>query len=194
MTSKNVIALFGDEVNTDSPDARMPEFAEVFEQHFDYIWSSCRRLGVPAKDAEDIAQEVFVTAFRRLPSFDPTRPIRPWLFGIAYRVARGHLRKARHRYEVELTCADPASDGPDPALAFERATQRAMVIWALGQVGEKRRAVFILHDIDETPMAEVASALEIPLHTGYSRLRRAREEFAAAVRRHLRKTETKGAS
>jgi RNA polymerase sigma-70 factor (ECF subfamily) len=56
-----------------------------------------------------------------------------------------------------------------------------MVLRALGRVPLARRAVLVMHDIDEVPMREIAEALSLPIFTGYSRLRKARREFEAAV-------------
>ena len=64
---------------------------------------------------------------------------------------------------------------------FEAQT-RELVLAALERVPLERRAVFIMHEIDEIPMGDVAQSLSIPLFTGYSRLRRARVEFETAVR------------
>jgi RNA polymerase sigma-70 factor (ECF subfamily) len=63
------------------------------------------------------------------------------------------------------------------------AEDRKLVLAALDAIEMDRRAVFVLYEIDEVPMEEVARSLGIPVNTGYSRLRLARAEFAAAVKR-----------
>jgi RNA polymerase sigma-70 factor (ECF subfamily) len=163
--------------------AECPQFDGIFREHFDYVWASLRRLGVADADRDDVAQDVFVTAYRRLGSYDTARPIRPWLFGIAARVAADHRRLARHGREVSEPCPERPAREPGPERALEAAEARDLVVAALGRVGDERRPVIILHDIDEVPMVEIARALSIPLHTGYSRLRKARRELADAVRR-----------
>lgn len=169
--------------------ASTPPFEQIFDDNFDYIWSSMRRLGVAGADAEDIVQELFITVHRRLGTYDPDRPIRPWLFGIATRVASDYRRLARHRREVfeggrgYKDAPEQPSAEPAPDHRLERAEAQALVIEALQGIDEKRRPVFILHDIDGVEMKEVAEALSIPLHTGYSRLRKARREFADRARR-----------
>jgi RNA polymerase sigma-70 factor (ECF subfamily) len=70
---------------------------------------------------------------------------------------------------------------------FARMQDRALIERALEHVALDRRPVFILHELEECPMKEVAELLGIPLFTAYSRLRVAREEFASAVRQ-LRQT------
>ena len=71
--------------------------------------------------------------------------------------------------------------GPDEALQAKQA--RATVMRALERVPLRRRAVLVMHDLEEVPTAEVAAALSIPLFTAYSRLRKARKELEAALRR-----------
>src|SRR5688500_13501181 len=64
-----------------------PTLAEAFERGFPYVHKSLRRLGVRDADLEDLAHDVFVVAHRQLERYDPERPLLPWLFGIAVRVA-----------------------------------------------------------------------------------------------------------
>lgn len=160
-----------------------PDFETIYSDQFDYVWASLRRLGVRPADMEDVAQEVFVTVYRRLPSYDPQRPLRPWLFGIAMKVAAAFRRRMHHRREVYHLPGDVQSGEPDPEQLAGASEARQIINTALQSIADSRRPVFILHDIDQQPMREVADALSIPLHTGYSRLHKAREEFAAAVRR-----------
>jgi RNA polymerase sigma-70 factor (ECF subfamily) len=170
--------------STDVMDAEADgRFRAVFEEELDYVWTSLRRLGVEARDLEDVAQEVFVAVHRHWGEYDRTRPIRPWLFAFAARCASDWRRLARHRVEVVgVPEGERAAAAPGADEVLERARERRLVLAALGQIDGDRRAVFILHDLDECPMKEAARVLGIPLFTGYSRLRVARQEFTAAVR------------
>jgi RNA polymerase sigma-70 factor (ECF subfamily) len=163
--------------------ARGGPFRAVFEDQFDYVWTSLRRLGVDFRDLEDVAQELFVQVYRRIDAYDPARPIRPWLFAFAVRCASDWRRLARHRVEVLGDARERALDAPGADEAIARAEDRGLVMLALEHVEIERRAVFILHELDECPMKEIAESLGIPLFTAYSRLRVAREEFTVAVRR-----------
>lgn len=165
------------------PAPATPAFRAVFDAELQYVWNVLRRMGVRAGDLEDLTNEVFVAVHRGLATFDATRPMRPWLFGIAFRVASNHRRQARHRYEVADDAAaavDPA-DGPEEHLASGQARQ--LVLDALEALDLDLRGVLVMHDLDGHPVPEVAAALGLPLNTAYSRLRLARERFAAAVRR-----------
>jgi RNA polymerase sigma-70 factor (ECF subfamily) len=160
---------------------------DAFQSEFDYLCRTLRRLGVGSDDIEDEAHEVFLVLKRKWSDYDPSRPLRPYLFGIAFRVVAAWRR--RHRREVALTFeeVESAVGGPDDALEAEYA--RKLVLAALSRIPLPRRSVFVMHDIDEIQMRDITKALSIPLFTGYSRLRKARREFEAAVKA-LRKGES----
>lgn len=158
-------------------------FRSVFEAHAGYVAASLGRLGIAPSDRDDLVVEVFVRVHREITRYDESRPIRPWLFAFAARVASEHRRLARHRREVLGSGPDIASttDAPDRRLETEAA--RRIVECALDALDDDKRAVFVLHDLDETPVPEIARVLSIPEGTAYSRLRAARAEFTSAVRR-----------
>jgi RNA polymerase sigma-70 factor (ECF subfamily) len=160
-----------------------PDLAAVFDEHFDYVWNALRRLGVRQSDLEDVAQEVFLRLHKRLDDYDSTRPMRPWIFGFAYRVASDHKRLARHRVEVMGSTLEPADPARRADERLEANEQRALVEAALEAVELERRAVLVMHDLDEIPIPAVARELGIPVNTAYSRLRLAREDFVAALTR-----------
>jgi RNA polymerase sigma-70 factor, ECF subfamily len=169
--------------STAAPTASPPPFEQIFEAEVSYVGQSLLRLGVFERDVEDLTHDVFLVVYRHLADYDPGRPLRPWLFGIAVRVALGYKRRAGHRSEV-LGVADDAEDVvPSAEEQMEAHQARELVIAALREVDEQRRPVLIMHDIDECSMPEIAEALAIPLNTGYSRLRLARADLADAVKR-----------
>jgi RNA polymerase sigma-70 factor (ECF subfamily) len=159
------------------------DLREVFRVHAPYVWNTLRRLGVLPADLEDVTHDVFVQVQRHLVEYDPARPIKPWLFGFAFRVASQHRRGARRRPEPEGAAVNVIDPGalPDERMAAEQ--DRRLVVAALGAIDGDRRAVFILYEIDGMPMDEIARSLGIPVNTAYSRLRVARAEFASAVKR-----------
>lgn len=167
-------------------DAQTALFRGLFEEHAAYVWNTLRRFGVRQADVPDQVQEVFLVLFRRLASgeFDASLPARPYLGAIAFRAASDHCRRASTRREVLDGEEAPISSGaPRADELLASAEERDMVLRALADVPEERRAVFVMHDIDEIPIPEVARAMEIPLNTAYSRLRLARQDFAKAVSR-----------
>lgn len=153
----------------------------AFEKELDYIFRTLRRLGVAASDVEDLAQEVFLALRRSWSEYDQSRPLRPYLFGIAFRLAAAHLRKRRR--EVMLQVVEASHAGPSPEDVLQSKQARTLVLAALEKIALPQRAVLIMHDIDDVPMTEVASALSIPRFTAYSRLRKARQLLETTLRR-----------
>jgi RNA polymerase sigma-70 factor (ECF subfamily) len=162
-------------------------FREIFEQEYAYVRGSARRMGIREGDLEDLVHDVFLAVHRKLDQFDPARPLRPWLFGITYRVVTG--KKRRFGYTRERVMDDEALEAVDACPGadeqMEAEERRRIVHEALGALDDDKRAVFILHDLEEVPVPEVARALEIPTNTAYSRLRLARGEFREALGRVL---------
>jgi RNA polymerase sigma-70 factor (ECF subfamily) len=162
---------------------RQLNMGAAFDDHFDYLWNALRRFGVHEADLEDLVHDVFLKIHLRRTDYDSARPLRPWLFGFAYRVAADYCRLARHRVEVPYAHIDVADPERPVDERIEAHEDRALVNDALESVDVDRRAVFILHDLDDVPVPEIARALGIPLNTAYSRLRLARADFAAAAKR-----------
>jgi RNA polymerase sigma-70 factor (ECF subfamily) len=137
---------------------------------------------VAERDAEDLAHEVFLVLHKELHKYDPGRPIRPWLFAFCFRVASHYRRKARREVIDEATPElEDTTEGADALVDRER--RRQLVLLALDALDLDRRAVFVLHELDGVTCEQIARTLEIPVGTVYSRLRTARQEFAAKVTR-----------
>lgn len=160
------------------------ELDALYREQVEYVWATLRRLGVAPGDLEDVAHEVFVIVHRRSSDFDATRPVRPWIFGIALRTASRYRRSARRRREVSSDSLPETSDGARGAQgALEQRDARRLVFEALDRLTEDQRVVFVLHELEGRAVPEIAADLDIPLNTVYSRLRSARERFTSAVGR-----------
>jgi RNA polymerase sigma-70 factor, ECF subfamily len=153
----------------------------AFELEFDYVYRSFLRHGVNPADAEDLAQDVFLVIWRRWADFDTGRPLRPWLAGIAFKVASEHLKR-RRRCEPRAFI-DPPDQAPagEELLAATRA--RALALRGLIALPEHQRALIVLHDLDGVAMREIARTFGVPLFTAYSRLRSARRAFSDEIAR-----------
>ena len=136
---------------------------------------------MPSRDIEDVVHEVFLVMLRRWQDYDHMRPVRPWLFGIAFRVASAQRRKHTREVLGDSVEAEDLAARPDELVALGET--RHLLLKALGQVPLERRAVLVMHDVDEVGMREVAAQLGSPLFTAYSRLRKARKELDAALAR-----------
>ena len=162
----------------------------MFHHHYDFVWRSVRRLGVSPEAVDDATQEVFVVASRKLDAIEAGKE-KAFLFGAAIRVA-SDSRRARSRRRQE-----PADDQPEPIDATPAAGElvdqkraRELLDGLVGQLPEDTRPVFVLFELEGMTMAEIASCLDLPAGTVASRLRRARELFAAHVARlEARRTE-----
>jgi RNA polymerase sigma-70 factor (ECF subfamily) len=163
-------------------------FDELYDQNFDFVWRTLRRLGVPDADLPDVAQEVFVVVHRRLGSFVERAKVTTWLFRIAVRAARDRRRKAHVRREVSgedwLAREPDRTEGPLGVL--ERRDDRALFDRAISSMDLEQRAVFCAFELEGMTGQDIALALEIPLGTVYSRLRLGRERFRAFVLRATR--------
>lgn len=160
---------------------------DAFQRELDYIHRTLRRLGTAPSEVEDLAQDVFLALRRSWSQYDPSRPLRPYLFGIAFRIASAQHRKTRREVPFGIVEVDDAGPSADDALQTKQA--RALVLAALERIPLPRRAVLVMRDLDEIPVEEVASVLAIPLFTAYSRLRKARRELEAAVRRIMKEAD-----
>jgi RNA polymerase sigma-70 factor, ECF subfamily len=170
-------------VETLTDEARSAAFSSIFRSEFSYVWTTLVRMGVRTSDVEDLTHEIFCRVFRQLGDYDPARPLRPWLFGFAFRVASDYRRQARHRRELSGTNFEPADAAPNADDQLVSAEEHARVEIALREVPFERRAVLMLHEIDGYTIPEVASALRVPLNTAYSRLRLGRADLTAAYRK-----------
>lgn len=167
-----------------SPSERARAFRALYDTHAAFVWRNLRRLGVSERDVEDRVQEVFVVAHRRFGEFvDRGHGPRAWLFQIALRVA-SDARRHRRRHPVDPdggVAQERQSVEAPQAAAVARREALDMLDRALSTIDVGRRAVLVLHEIEQMTAPDIARALDLPLNTVYSRLRVARVELDAAL-------------
>lgn len=148
-------------------------------QHLDFLWRFACRMGVPPSIAEDIAQDAFVVAASRIDDVLPGKERSFLVSTVVHKVRRERTRAAKHE---EMT-VEPAAEiaHPDDLLDDERA--RRLLDMALASLDDDLRMVFVLHEIEEETMADIAQMLDIAPGTVASRLRRAREDWQKATSR-----------
>jgi RNA polymerase sigma-70 factor (ECF subfamily) len=156
--------------------------AEVYAANARYVWTSLRRLGVPPADLEDVCQEVFVVVHRKFAGFDGRSQVRTWLYGIALRCASSY-RRSRARREVLSAELDAESVDAAQLESVEKKDARALLDDVLDTLDDDKRAVFVLYELEELPMSEVAEAVGCPLQTAYSRLHAARQKVKHEIAR-----------
>lgn len=160
-----------------------PDFRRLFEEHARYVWRVLRRMGVPEADVPDVAQEVFMVVRRKLDRIHALGSARAFIYGIAVREASDLRRSARVRHE-RLTPIPPEEAVPAPQQDdVERAEAATLLKSTLERLDSDKRAVFILYELEELDMREVAEAVDCPLQTAYSRLHAARKAVTAAFER-----------
>jgi RNA polymerase sigma-70 factor (ECF subfamily) len=168
---------------------------ELIDTHYDFIWRSLRRLGVADGDVDDATQQVFVVASRKLAAIRTDRE-RSFLFQTALRVAADNRRTHRRRREVAEDHLKNRDQWPDPAPAPDDVVdlQRARVRLAeiLDEMPLDIRVVFVLFELDEVTIAEIAWLLDLPEGTVASRLRRARILFREAAARIMETPASRG--
>jgi RNA polymerase sigma-70 factor (ECF subfamily) len=166
--------------------------AALFHEHAAFAWRLLRRLGVPDADAEDACQEVFVTVHRRLASFEGRSSTRTWIYGICVRVAADYRKRAAaRREEASQRPPDQSVDAHQEDDVAGREA-RAPLDRVLDELADDRRAAFVLYEIEELSLKELAAVLGCPLQTAYSRLQAARREVEEALRRLRAKEDARG--
>jgi RNA polymerase sigma-70 factor (ECF subfamily) len=173
-------------VHTGLPQPTIPESTclEAYDRELDYLFETLRRLGAFPCEIEDLAQEVFVVLHRNWSTFDTGRPLRPYLFGVAFRVVQAHRR--RRVREVPYPALDPEDLGSSPDDLLESKRSVSLLMAGLQHVPLRRRAVLVMHELEGVSIADVAKRLSITRFGAYARLRKARRELAKAVGRLLR--------
>lgn len=170
--------------SAEPPPVLATDCIEAYNQELDYLFETLRRLGAGPREIEDLAQEVFVVLHRHWPTIDKTRPLRPYLFGVAFRIVCAHRRRRKREIPHAALEAEDSSVSPEGQLQSKESV--ALLMAALDRVPLPRRAVLVMHELDGVPITEVAQRLSISRFGAYARLRKAHRELAAAVRRLLK--------
>jgi RNA polymerase sigma-70 factor, ECF subfamily len=173
----------------------LPPFDVLYAEHFDFVWRTARRLGLPEAAAEDCVQDTFIVLHRRLADYDGTTPLKRWILGMTVRVAADHRRRWKRK---EAPCVPHASDSngdlllasasPTPSADLETAESLRLLDAILGELDEDKREVLVLSELEEMTAPEIAAVLGVNVNTIYGRLRAARSDFEAAYTRHRART------
>jgi RNA polymerase sigma-70 factor, ECF subfamily len=159
-------------------------FRELFERHRLEVTRLVYRMTHGSQDLEDLVQEVFIQVHKSLPTFRSEARVSTWIFRIAVNVVLMHRRAARTRplmlvSKGEPTLIDTASM-PDDQLARQRRVEALYRL--LGQIGEKKRIVYFLHELQGLSPQEIAHVVGAPVLTVRTRLFYARREVLALLR------------
>jgi RNA polymerase sigma-70 factor, ECF subfamily len=161
---------------------------EIFRAHARFVWRVLIGLGVPERDAEDATQQAFLVLDKKRGELSVGTAVRTFLYGICLRIASEYRRRPHVRRE-QLVAEPP--DAVAPATQEASAADHealARLDRALALLDDKKREVFVLYEIEELPMPEIAALVGCPLQTAHSRLRAARETVLAELAKAPQRT------
>ena len=161
----------------------VPSFREVYDTHFSFVWRAVANRGVPHSALDDVVQEVFLVVHRKLPEFEGRSSLRTWLAGIVRRAAADHLKKRGNQLLARDELDDYPADRDEPSVVVEKRAAIQLVEELLSKMSEAQREVFVLYELEQIPMAQVAEIVGCPLQTAYSRLHAARATVEATAAR-----------
>jgi RNA polymerase sigma-70 factor, ECF subfamily len=153
-------------------------FERLYADHFRGTWRMLKRLGVHELHLDDAAQEVFLTAWRRLSEFEGRSSERTWLYGIAIRVASDWRRRKQKANELPASTGVARGD-PEGAAQHKEAVEQLHAL--LSQMDDEKREAFVLVELEQLSAPEISEALGLNLNTVYTRIRAARLQFNALV-------------
>jgi len=158
--------------------------AQLVTEQFPFVWRLLRRMGVPESDADDAAQQVFIVLSQRIEQVRVGAE-RAFLFSTAMNVgARARRNRMRKREDFGDDLEQQLGHDPSPEELVDRRRARQALDALLDEMPLDLRVVFVLFELEQLSTAEIAELVGVPLGTAASRLRRAREDFAARVARH----------
>jgi RNA polymerase sigma-70 factor (ECF subfamily) len=159
----------------------VPAFEQIYDDNSVFLWRALRGLGVAEAQVDDAVQEVFMVVHRRLADYQPQGHIRSWLFAIAMRVAQDHKRRARRKPTVPLADEPGIAGGESPFEQVARNQALAFVERFLDTLNDEQRALFVLSELEQMRVPEIAELLGENVNTVYSRQRAIRKLFAEAL-------------
>ena len=158
-------------------------FAQLVEAYQDRVYGLCLRMVSDREDAQDLAQEAFVRAWRGLKFYKHEAAFSTWLYRLTSNVCIDFLRQKKRRSALSLTSAEEEEqiDIPDPSpqpeeLVMQQQRKEA-VAEAMSQLEDEFRLVLTLRVVQERSYEEIAEIMDLKVGTVKSRLARAREKL-----------------
>lgn len=162
-------------------DAKGVDIAELFREHGATVARWAARLGGPGVEVEDVVQEVFMVASRRLDRFEPNAKITTWLFRVTERVVYAFRRSSRMRRRLARLPSGLTNlfitPLPEPADQLNRNDASRLIYACLDKLPENHRRVLILFQMEELSTDQIAELLDVKPTTVRVWLHRARSRF-----------------
>jgi RNA polymerase sigma-70 factor (ECF subfamily) len=160
-------------------------FREVYDDYFAFVWRAVANRGVPAAAMDDVVQEVFLVVHRKLDEFEGRSTLRTWLGGIVRRVVADHKKKRGNQATGHEAVEDhPFESGEDPAAELEQRAAAAVVSTLLEKLSPPQREVFVLYELEQLTMREIAELTQTNENTVQTRLKSARQAFQRSLERY----------
>ena len=154
---------------------------DVFREHAAFLERSLARLVGPRADLEDLLQDTYAAAIAAFPRFRGEASVKTWLYRIAIHVAQNYLRQPRHRRDAPLV--DEPRGTADHAQQLEDRELARRLYAHLDALDAKQRIAFVLHVLEELPIAEVAALVGATRAATKSRIFWARRRVLARLDR-----------
>jgi RNA polymerase sigma-70 factor (ECF subfamily) len=171
-------------------------FRELVAAHRDRVFNITYRMLGNRHEAEDVAQEVFITVFKQIDTFREESKFSTWLYRVAVNHCKNRMKylKRRHdkdRDEINEDTTSAGSNGTigsavpsSPDRALHGAQMETVLAAAIKELDEEQRTVIILRDVEDLSIEEICAITELPDGTVKSRLHRARLVLRKKLQRH----------
>jgi len=165
------------------PVTSEPTFARIYDEYFGSVERWIRAFGGRSADIADLAQEIFIVAFRRLPEFDGQN-VGGWLYQITRRKMRDYRRLAWVKHYFTERNAGTSESPPvraDQLTQLENSEKQRLLEQILNRLPADQRAAFVLFELEGLSGLEIAEVQQIPINTVWARIHRARQKLQAAA-------------
>lgn len=157
-------------------------FERLFRELAPYVLRVLPRMGVAERDCDDVLQEVFLAVYRGLPSFEGRSRERTWVYGICIRTCSNYRQRAHRRRERLPGALPERTDPSTPEQSLQTGAELHRLDAALERLPAVQREVFVLFEIEQLEVSEIAEALGCSKFTVYTRLYRSRAAVQAVMR------------
>ena len=168
--------------------AEPAQFEALFHEHAPYVLRVLPRMGVAERDLDDVVQEVFLAVYRALPNFEGRSSTRTWVYGICIRTCSNYRQRAHRRRERLPGALPDAAHQQTPERALQTSAALTRLDAALERLAQPDREAFVLFEIEQLSVLEIAQALGCSKFTVYTRLYRARRTVRAHMAKHGEET------
>ncbi len=171
-------------------------FAQLMQTYANPIYGYLVRSGIRPADRDDLFQQIFEKVHRASTRRLPDGPVRPWLFAIAANTVRDAYRRAKVRSIVQLdegAGAEEVARQTPPDVAAERAQELTFLDREIAKLPPEPREALLLCTVEGLSLADAALALDVPVNTLKTRIRRARLALVSATQRRRATQEREGA-